>query len=245
MKAVILAAGRGSRLEELTKDKPKCLYKFAGKTLLQWQVEALQTCTDKVGVVVGYKSEKINIPEIYKINNANWMNSNMIRSLFRAAEWVGDEECILSYSDIVYSRRIIEVLKQNESEVALTYTTRFKNLWVERFEKPLEDLESFKIKDGYIYEIGKKVDNIDDVGGQYMGLVKFGKAGLSKFVTFLSENFTEDQIDKLDFTKSLNRYIENGGKVRGIPTDELWLEFDTIRDTKLYKKYELEFVKVY
>ena len=42
MQALILAAGRGSRLGALTKNKPKCLYEFAGKTLLQWQIDALK-----------------------------------------------------------------------------------------------------------------------------------------------------------------------------------------------------------
>lgn len=245
MKALILAAGRGSRLEGLTKDKPKCMYEFAGKTLLQWQVDALKTCANKVGVVVGYKSEKINIPGISKIENSNWMNSNIISSLICAEEWVGGTECIMSYSDIVYSRRLIEVLKLNRSEFALIYNTKFKQLWIERFEKPLEDLESFKIKNGYICEIGKKVKNIDDVEGQYMGLVRFGENGLRKFIMYLSENFTMSQIERLDFTSSINSYIEDGGKVVGIPTDELWLEFDNVSDTKLYKKYEVDFVKAY
>lgn len=78
-----------------------------------------------------------------------------------------------------------------------------------------------------------------------MGLVRFGENGLRKFIMYLSENFTMSQIERLDFTSSINSYIEDGGKVVGIPTDELWLEFDTVSDTKLYKKYEVDFVKAY
>ena len=43
MKAIILAAGRGSRMNELTYDKPKCLIEINGKTLLDWQLEAIKS----------------------------------------------------------------------------------------------------------------------------------------------------------------------------------------------------------
>lgn len=245
MKALILAAGRGSRLGALTKNKPKCLYEFAGKTLLQWQIDALKPYVKNIGVVVGYKAETITLSGISKIENTNWMNSNSIRSLVCAAEWIGEDDCIISYSDIIYSRHLINTLQQTNCAFALAYSTQFRALWTERFKEPLKDLESFKIKDGHIFEIGKKVDNIDDIEGQYMGLLRLRTGMLRKFLSYLSENFTPTQINMFDFTTALNNYIENGGKVIGVSSDELWLEFDTEQDVKLYKKYETDFLRSY
>ena len=63
MRAVILAAGRGSRMRELGDERPKCLVALAGKTLLERQVAALRGGgVDKIGVVRGYRAEMIDIP---------------------------------------------------------------------------------------------------------------------------------------------------------------------------------------
>ena len=56
MKAIILAAGRGSRMGAFTKDKHKCLLKVEGKRLIDWQIEALINCGLKdIGIVTGYR----------------------------------------------------------------------------------------------------------------------------------------------------------------------------------------------
>ena len=57
MKALVPAAGRGSRLKNFTDEKPKCMYDFSGKPLLQRQYDALKEYFDKIGVVVGYRAE--------------------------------------------------------------------------------------------------------------------------------------------------------------------------------------------
>ena len=59
-KAIILSAGQGSRLLPLTKDQPKCLIPFAGKPLIQWQIEALAANgIDEIAVVTGFRSDKV------------------------------------------------------------------------------------------------------------------------------------------------------------------------------------------
>ena len=67
MKALVLAAGRGSRLKNYTDEKPNWMYDFAGKPLLQWQYDALNEYFDKIGVVVGYRAERVDIQGIEKI----------------------------------------------------------------------------------------------------------------------------------------------------------------------------------
>jgi len=59
-KAIILAAGQGSRLLPLTADQPKCLIPFAGKTLLAWQIESLvANGISEIAVVTGFRTEKV------------------------------------------------------------------------------------------------------------------------------------------------------------------------------------------
>ena len=60
MKAIILAAGLGSRMKNLTENHPKCLVKVKGRTLLNWQLDALGTAgISQIGVVTGYRRESL------------------------------------------------------------------------------------------------------------------------------------------------------------------------------------------
>jgi L-glutamine-phosphate cytidylyltransferase len=59
-RAIILAAGQGSRLGPITADQPKCLIPFAGKTLLNWQIDALAAAgVGEVVVATGFRTEKV------------------------------------------------------------------------------------------------------------------------------------------------------------------------------------------
>ncbi len=59
-KAIILSAGQGSRLLPLTADQPKCLIPFAGKTLLDWQIDALAAAgVAEIVVATGFRTEKV------------------------------------------------------------------------------------------------------------------------------------------------------------------------------------------
>lgn len=61
MKAIILSAGQGRRLLPLTAEMPKCLLPIHGKTLIEWQIEALRECrVDRITVVTGYHAEKVD-----------------------------------------------------------------------------------------------------------------------------------------------------------------------------------------
>lgn len=60
MDAIILAAGRGSRLGNLTREVPKPLTLLAGKSLVEWQINALQVAgIQKINLVTGYAGDKL------------------------------------------------------------------------------------------------------------------------------------------------------------------------------------------
>jgi choline kinase len=59
-KAILLSAGKGSRLHPLTNDRPKCLIEFSGKSLLEWQLDALQAAgIAEVAVVTGFREDMV------------------------------------------------------------------------------------------------------------------------------------------------------------------------------------------
>ena len=62
MKGIILAAGRGSRMKNLTSTKPKCMIKINGKMLIEYQIEALSSAgINEIGIVTGYKNQQLKV----------------------------------------------------------------------------------------------------------------------------------------------------------------------------------------
>lgn len=79
MKAIILAAGRGSRMKGLTDQKPKCLVELRGKTLLEWQLKALREAgVSEIAVVTGYRRELLAAYGLTEFHNPRWAETNML-----------------------------------------------------------------------------------------------------------------------------------------------------------------------
>ena len=112
MKAIILAAGRGSRLHPYTDSAPKCLTELAGRSLIDRQVATLRSAgvTD-ILIATGYLADQLAFPGTRQVHNPDWATTNMVESLFVAEADFGDD-LIVTYSDIVYEPRIIEALLQ-------------------------------------------------------------------------------------------------------------------------------------
>ena len=84
-KALIVAAGLGSRLKKHTENLPKCMLDFGGQTLLQRQLNAYKKNEiNDISLIKGYKKEKINYKEIKYFENTDFKNNNILNSIFYA-----------------------------------------------------------------------------------------------------------------------------------------------------------------
>ena len=234
MKAIILAAGRGSRLGDLTNNIPKCMILINNKTLISYQISAfIDNNISDISVVTGYLKDKIENKFIKKffVNN-EWEETNMVFSLYKADEWLSKHDCIISYGDIIYNKNIIKKLITSEGDICVAYDLNFKKLWHMRFDNPLDDLESFKIDDrNFITEIGNKTKQIDNIMGQFIGVIKITTYGWS----LVKEKIPIEQLKKIDFTTMLNMLISKDIKIKGVPFKERWGEVDHPSDIELYK----------
>ena len=158
MKVIILAAGRGSRLGERTKDRPKCMCTLGGKTLLERCLDTLQQAgisKKDIGIVTGYRSEMFDVPEVTFFHNPNWEKTNMFYSLTMAEDWLKTDTCLVCYSDIVFEPEAIRLLADCSAPLAITSYSGYWELWEKRTENPLEDLETFRVDShGNLLEIG-------------------------------------------------------------------------------------------
>lgn len=236
MKAIILAAGRGSRLKSMTDDRPKCLVEIRGRRLLDIQIAALrETGIAEIAVVTGYRREMLTQPGVKEFHNADWARTNMVSSLACAAEWLESDACVVSYSDIFYPAAAPKLLIDRVADMAITYDPDWRAQWEARFGDPLLDAETFRLDGaGFVAEIGRKPRHIEEIEGQYMGLLRFAPAGWAE-IARLRDTLPPETRDRIDMTSTLQRVVEAGRvKLSAVPFRGEWGEIDTELDLRVF-----------
>lgn len=234
MKAILLAAGRGSRMGERTRDLPKCLAPLCGRTLLEWQLDAFAAAGIRdLAVVRGYRAETLE-GAFATVDNPRWSESNMVVSLTCARERLLAGPCLVSYSDIVVHPSHIARLAACQADIAISYDTKWHALWSLRFEDPLSDAETFRERDGWLEVIGGKTRDPADIAGQYMGLLRFSPAGWERVEGYLG-SLPQAEIDRLDMTGLLARLLARGERIACVPIEGRWCEADNQDDLHRYE----------
>jgi choline kinase len=258
MKVIILAAGRGSRMGELTSQIPKCMVKFMGKPILEYTLQVLRNhkSINEIVLIRGYYAEKINYPNIkyYDIIQSH----NMVETLFHAKEELNDDVLIL-YGDIIISENIISLLAESTHDISVCIDEYWKELQQLRFDNISDDLESCVIdNNGNIANIGEKNPKVENVMGQYFGAIKLNNKGCDIFKSFYEREKSKEGTHKnwmrgRDFnsiymTDFLQGLIDDGNNIKAITCNKGWLEFDSERDLQCYHNLSIsnilsEFIK--
>jgi L-glutamine-phosphate cytidylyltransferase len=237
MRGLILAAGRGSRMGTVGDNRPKCLVELDGRPLLDRQIAALRRGgTDEIGIVRGYRSDMLSFPGLTYFDNPRWAETNMVMSLAAAAEWLRAGPVIVSYADIFYRGELVRGLLNAPGALVISYDRDWQRLWTRRFADPLSDAETFRIgASGELLEIGGKTTRIEDIEGQYMGLLKFTPTAWTVIDGVLAA-LDPPVRDKLDMTGLLRRLLA----AKALPidtcgTNSQWGEIDNPGDVELYQ----------
>lgn len=237
MRAIILAAGRGSRLKELTDDKPKALTILNEKPLIRWQIEALnQAGIRDIVIVTGYLGNLLEPYGAHRFYNPRWAETHMLSSLWTAKEWLLKDTCIVSYSDIVYNSQIVKDLMVTTDDVAISYDPKWLDLWKKRFTDPLDDAETFQLdSQEYLKTIGDKPKTLSEIEGQYMGLLKFNPN------FWKNRDFPQQDWDQLSMTSFLQRNIESGFHIKAVENKDIWAEVDSRKDLEVAEEIWKEY----
>lgn len=241
MKIIVLAAGSGTRLAPYTDSKPKCMVEVLGKPILDYQLELFEKeGISDIVVVSGYKNEEIRRDSMVKIINPKFASTNMVYSLFCARDHFNDD-IIISYGDIIYSQSVLEKIMAAECEVSVVVDKDWLDLWSSRMENPMDDIESMRIEGGRIVELGKKVNSLDVVQGQYIGLMKIRRDFLPTMLEFyrsLDKDALYDgkSFENMYLTSFIQLLIDRFGNVSPVYINGQWVEVDTVSDLEIYSQ---------
>lgn len=220
---------------ELTATKPKCLVEVGGRSLLDWQLAAMRAAgIDDIAIVTGYQADAIPTLGLKRFKNPRWSSTNMVRSLQCASEWLAAHETVVSYSDIIFDKAAVSVLRSCTAPIGVTYDPSWLSLWEERFDEPLSDAESFDVGPGSILrDIGRTNVTMEEISGQYMGLLLFRPEGWVEFSRHVTE-MDPEIADKIHMTNMLQRIIDAGRiSIEALPYEGRWAEIDDIRDREV------------
>lgn len=247
-KAIIIAAGKGSRLKPLTQSLPKCLaIRLEGKSLLQLQMDRLKASGVSEFVIIrGYLGEKFDIPHVKYIWNHQYETNNILESLMCAeSELKGN--VIVSYADIWYDQRIPQKLLASKDDIALAIDLEWQKIYQGRFDNPIEKSETVTLAEDYkISRIGRIAAAKPEIHGEFIGMMKMTTKGCSVFrdyyhrakKRYAGKRFHHaDRFENAYLSDLLQEIINDNGTVYGDPVEGAWKEIDTMEDYKNTKQF--------
>jgi len=241
VRVIIVAAGRGERMGDLTDKNPKCMVSFGGRPLIEWQLAALRAAgLDDITIVGGYLASRIEAPRLRKITNPDWADTNMVYSLMCARDiFLSGTPVVVAYADLLYQPDILTSLVANGGQIGTVVDLGWLELWRARFSDPLDDAETLRLSDQKtIVDIGRKPDCLEDIEGQYVGLSYFSPQGAEQFADAYQSIGQWDEsksVRNCYFTDVLQALISRDVTIRAVTTDGGWLEFDSGDDLAAYQ----------
>jgi len=247
---IIVAAGQGTRLRPLTDNKPKCMVEYHNKPIIDYILDVASECNIRdVAIVNGYKKQVLEKylenRDITFFTNEKFDTTNMVSTLFNAKDFMNDD-IIISYADIIYKKEILEKLITSNEDFNVVIDKDWRTLWSLRMENPLEDVETLRVVDGNIVELGKKPNNYDDIEGQYIGLIKISKSTMARVTAFYESldkgKLYDGQVyDNMYMTSLIQMIIDNLVDVKPVFINGGWIEIDSVEDIRAYNKKSIKF----
>ena len=246
MKAIIIAAGQGSRLGDLTKNLPKPLLDINGKSILKRQIELFHKFgIEDIIIVRGPHKEKFHLNDVRYIEDTDYLHGEQTSSLmFARNEIIGD--VIISFGDIIFDESILKQLLESDDEVVLCTDQNWQKSYEQRKDVSQEFSDFVALKNKQIIKFFKNSDDVIEKNSivEFIGLLKLSKIGSEKIIKiydYLKKNHVGEFhyassfkkakiIDLLEELRLKNMNI----KIKNI--DGVWCEIDTPQDLEIAKR---------
>ncbi len=238
MNAIILAAGKGTRLDGAAV-KPKCLVEIGGATLLQRQIEALRRADiKKIVVVIGFGGDSIREEcggDISFVENIHFAETSSLYSLWLARDHLSEGFVVLNSDVLFHPQMLANLLESSRDDALLIAKSESENT-------PLGDEEmKVKLKEELVVDISKDM-NPHEADGENVGIVKFGASGAKALVGYMDELIATGAVKDWApraFREYALRHPLHALSTNGLP----WIEIDFPEDyqravTEVYPKIE-------
>jgi len=241
MKAIILAAGRGKRLEKYTSNLPKGMLNFNGMTLIERQIKLFKNAgINDIIVVRGFEKNKINYKDISYVDNDDFLETNILESFLKARNNF-NSDVIVSYADIIFEQDMVLNMIKSNKDFVVAVDINWKKYWLKRYGNVQFDTESLVInKLGNISSIGTSNASINEIDARYIGLLRFSKYALKVITNLVDRDYIEfltkpwqssgNTIKKAYMTDLIQALINENFNVYANKFRNGWLEFDTNED---------------
>lgn len=225
MKALILAAGLGTRLAPITDTCPKSLVPVNGKPILLKQIENLnENGVTDITIISGYKAEVLreivqnNYPEINIIESVDYATTNNMYSAYLARNVMNNESFLMMNADVYFDASVIQNLLEFEAENAI----------VTDIGRYLEESMKVVEADERITKISKEIKQEEALGAS-IDVYKFSKEGGSAFFGKCKEYIENKKQVKLWSEVALNDILTEVC-FKACPLVGRWLEIDNHED---------------
>lgn len=231
-KAIILSAGKGSRLLPLTADRPKCLIELSGKSLLEWQLDALQAAGMRESVVVtGFRDDLVDIvaasrPGVRTLFNPFYHVADNLGSVWMARAELDRDTLLLNGDTLVSPALLAKVLGAETGPIAVTID-----------EKDAYDADDMKVlREGdRLLRIGKALEP-GRYNAESIGLLAFRDEGPRLFADRVETMMRQPDGTRRWYLRAIDALAQNGVDVRTVSIrGEEWQEVDFPEDVEAAK----------
>jgi choline kinase len=245
MRAIVIGAGRGSRLQHETSEIPKTMVEVMGRPMLDWVLDALAEGgfhRKDVVFICGYAEAvvKSRYPELTFVRNTAWESNNILASLLYARDHLADG-FVSTYADIVYEGAIVKKLIGSPHSIALGCDTAWRRRYVRRSQHPETDAEKLRADGSRVIELSRKIAS-EAADGEFIGVMKLDRAGARALVAAYDraqeshgggvwrEGRTFEKAYLIDLLEDM---LEQGAVMHRENTNGGYMEIDTLEDLSM------------
>ncbi|HEX6821916.1 MAG TPA: phosphocholine cytidylyltransferase family protein [Candidatus Sulfotelmatobacter sp.] len=224
MKAVVLAAGQGTRIRSVHGEHPKCLIEVDGSTILDHQLEALSMAgINEIAIVVGYEKEQIISyvrtkslinQRIQFIENAAFAITNNIYSLWLALDWLRGDSFVVLNADVIFDSEILQSALRLYAPISMIVDP----LWRDETMKVI-------IEEDRVTKMSKNISR-EEFNGTYIGITVFSKSIQNQFFREMHNLIGSGRVNEF-FNIAVQQLADKGVFVGFTSTEGLaWAEID-------------------
>lgn len=226
-KAIILSAGKGSRLLPLTADRPKCLIELSGRSLLEWQLDALAASgISDVVIVTGFRDDLVDAvaaarPGVRTLFNPFYHVADNLGSVWMARSELDGDTLLLNGDTLVSVPLLRRVLDAQTGPIAVTVD-----------EKESYDADDMKVllEGDRLLRIGKALEE-GQYNGESIGLLAFRGDGAALFADRVDRMMRQPDGTRRWYLRAIDALAQAGADVRAVSIHgEGWQEVDFPED---------------